>query len=137
MKTLTIITMTLLLVACDYGREPEQKTGKEEAGQVAISCIQQMGACEDWKPVEMADLTRLVDLETCKEWDMGSESSNSFDFDERNNCRDRNIQRETRNHEILALPKQQSPCQQQIDSCVHMVEALVGAPTTIHHHEKR
>lgn len=120
--------MVLILAACDT--DTPQKSDKAEAGEVAISCIAQLNTCEDWAPIKMGDGAVPVPMEDCSkigEHEYGEEAA----------CRRRNENREERNWEIQSRPSSRSPCQQKIDSCVRMVEALVGqGPDQVHNHYK-
>lgn len=124
-RMMILMTLILLTAACDQQVQALQKTGKEEAGEVAITCIDQMSKCDDWEPVTMGDGAKVVPLEDCGE---------EYDYE----CNVRNEMREDRNWKVMSRPKTRSPCQQKLDACVQMVEALVGTPTQVHnHYEKR
>lgn len=120
----------LFVVGCDHSHE-SPPTGKEEAGEVAIGCIEQMKECGEWSPVTMGDGKNPAPMEDCSEVD-------DTDYRSAHDCRRRNEKREERNWEIQSRPKMRSPCQQKLDSCVSMVEALVTeGPEEVHHHAAR
>lgn len=112
----------ILLAACDS--RPPEPTGKEEAGQVALGCLDQMGSCEDWTPIDMAKSMKRLEIPTCEEYSYAS------------NCRDQKHEAVLHNLEIDKIPSVRSPCQQKIDACVSLVRVLIAAPdkTEIHHH---
>ncbi len=113
-----------ILTGCD---KPTPITGREEAGQVAIQCVSAMGACEDWTPIQLEDKRTPSPLENCD----GAIARGDFD------CKSRNNERRQQNWEISETPAWRSPCQQKIDSCVRLVDALIGAPATVHNHYER
>ena len=121
-KPMMRLAIFSILLGCD---KPTATTGREEAGVVAIDCVAAMAACEDWTPIHMADKRGPAPLEDCE----GSVS--------RYDCKARNSERRRLNWEIEEAPVWRSPCQQQIEACVSLVDALVGAPATVHHHSHK
>ncbi len=133
MKRLTMMMVLPLLAACD-----SPTSDRAEAGEVAIRCVDQMVACEDWAPLKMGDGASTVPLEDCT--DKKDATDDDYDYtdssDNKYACNRRNERREERNYKIESRPSSRSPCQQKVDACARMVEALVGNPETIHYHEK-
>ncbi len=119
----TLPLLCLFAVGC-FGDDPEPLrpvTGKEEAGQVALGCLEQMASCDDWTPIKAEKILKPRPPEECKEYG---------DYD----CKGRNEEVRLYNRSLRNAPSFRSPCQQKVDSCVDLVRALVGAPAEVVHH---
>ncbi len=115
----------LLVVGCDHhSHDNDPPTGKEEAGQVAIGCLDQMKECDDWVPIRAEKTRSPKILEEC----------DSYEYE----CKLRNKENTAYNQSIAQMPAHRSPCQQKFDSCVGLVDALVGgAAKEVHHHHAK
>lgn len=114
--------VAVLCIGCGSYREPEA-IRDEDAGQVAIGCLEELKSCDDWTPVDVAKDKKRMEVPVCDGYDPP--------------CDEERRMAMAHNREIDSIPKMRSPCQQKIDSCVELVAALVGAParTEIHHHK--
>ena len=92
-----VMILCVSLFACDT---PES-TGREEAGEVAIACVQRMPSCEDWTPINMAKGKMPRTVPDCFEHEKYTE--------ERRNCNDRAEGARYHNKMIEDAPRHRSP----------------------------
>jgi len=115
--------VAVLCIGCGSRFPNEDAIRDEDAGKVALGCLEQMIACEDWTPINVASHKKKLPVPECEGYDPACEKERALTM--------------AHNREIDSIPLMRSPCQQKIDTCVELVAALVGAPaqTEIHHHK--